>query len=50
MVSDELRKVRVTIRLPQWLVDRLKEEDNQSVLVERLLIKALKLKNPSEAL
>lgn len=42
---DHLKRNTVTIRLPQWLIDKLPKE-NRSALIERSLCKTLKLRAP----
>ena len=37
-VPDDVRKVRVSVSLPQYLADKLKENEKYSLIVEKLLI------------
>lgn len=37
-VPEELKKIRVSVSLPQYLSDKLKENENYSAIVEKLLI------------
>lgn len=47
--DPRLLKVPVGYKLPQWLVDWLREQDDpSSVLIERALMKAYKLKPPKK--
>ncbi|MNM42868.1 hypothetical protein D3C81_537180 [compost metagenome] len=37
-VPEELKKIRVSVSLPQHLADKLKAYDNYSSIVEKLLL------------
>jgi hypothetical protein len=44
-INPLLRKSPATVKLPQWLLDWMREQDEaQSVLIEQAMIKTYKLK------
>jgi hypothetical protein len=48
-IDPRLRKIPVAYKLPQWLVDWLRAQDEpQSVLIEDALCRRHKLKAPKE--
>lgn len=41
--QEQDRRVQLSIRLPRWLVDWLKKQDNQGEVIEEALIKTFSL-------
>jgi len=41
-----LKRVHINIRLPQWLIDWLKQHNNQGKTIEESLVEKYKIKKP----